>query len=311
MLSGAIAYSFGLSFVGLALGLFAGGSATPVVATILPLIFGVIGGAGGLYIGVAKLDTPIEAFKLRFIGIAFAAFSISIIIGSLWGTSLRTGKPISSYLPTVVQTAKDSPISTAKNPNEAMALSVLRARLILLDVDEATVRSILKIASKQIAEKRNGLDGNRIKRVVDTAEHVGELVRQEIETAKDKVELIALRKLILWRANLLGGLAKTKGGSYRQSQVLFVGEIVKDSYSALNNPDFSNYSDNLRRGLITLYGEALEANNWLRNIEWTGKTRFTQSVDDFLLLTKGRSLAKKDIPVFVKDNIDQGTGHLF
>lgn len=47
-------YMLGFALLGGAVGYFAGSSQSPVIGTILPLLFGLIGGASGLYL--AKID---------------------------------------------------------------------------------------------------------------------------------------------------------------------------------------------------------------------------------------------------------------
>ena len=54
--------------VGLTAGFFAGMSKTPVVAVLLPFLFALIGGAGGLYLATAPLDSEIGLMRLRLIG---------------------------------------------------------------------------------------------------------------------------------------------------------------------------------------------------------------------------------------------------
>src|SRR5215469_3287685 len=45
-----LAYALGLGIIGIAAGFFAGASSTPIVTTLLPLLFALVGGASGLYL---------------------------------------------------------------------------------------------------------------------------------------------------------------------------------------------------------------------------------------------------------------------
>jgi hypothetical protein len=94
-------YSAGFALLGGAIGYMAGASQTPVVATLLPLLFGLIGGAGGIYLARADLSRHATHVRLIAIGKSLAAFVVLLLIGSVLGTSLRTGVGLRDFFSTL------------------------------------------------------------------------------------------------------------------------------------------------------------------------------------------------------------------
>ncbi len=90
-------YLSGFSLLGGAVGYFAGSSQSPIIGTLLPLLFGLIGGAGGLYLMRAELDRPEVMFRLRILGKALTWFIILTLVGSVYGISLRTERSIRDF----------------------------------------------------------------------------------------------------------------------------------------------------------------------------------------------------------------------
>src|SRR5215831_1164244 len=74
--------AFGI--IGLLVGLVAGMSLTPIVGTMLPLLFAVIGGGVGFF-----ASTKPEQSKK--IGVAVTLLSILCLFGTLYGVRLRQG----------------------------------------------------------------------------------------------------------------------------------------------------------------------------------------------------------------------------
>jgi hypothetical protein len=85
----ALYYSAGLGFVGAATGFFAGASNTPIVGTLLLLLFGLIGGTGGLYLASADLTSPSTGWRIRWLGTALTFFGTLCLAGSAVGITAR------------------------------------------------------------------------------------------------------------------------------------------------------------------------------------------------------------------------------
>jgi hypothetical protein len=82
-------YVAGLAVVGLASGFFAGASHAPIVGTLLPLLFALVGGTSGIYVINADLSDTATAVRLRWLGRAIGVFGVACLIGSAAGISLR------------------------------------------------------------------------------------------------------------------------------------------------------------------------------------------------------------------------------
>src|SRR5262245_45022719 len=89
----------GFSLLGLSVGLLAGNSNSPVVGVVLPLLFGLVGGASGFHLAQIDLTSKTEGRRLRYLGVALIAFMLPLLLGSAYGVLLRTGLGVASLLP--------------------------------------------------------------------------------------------------------------------------------------------------------------------------------------------------------------------
>ena len=80
--------SFAGGLLGLAVGLLAGLSESPLVATVLPLLFGTVGGAGGLYLARVDLGSPADRRRLRTLGVATSVLVLCLILGTFYAVAL-------------------------------------------------------------------------------------------------------------------------------------------------------------------------------------------------------------------------------
>lgn len=136
----------GFSLLGLCVGYFAGNSNTPVIGVVLPLLFGLVGGAGGFYLSGADLSAPTTALRLRFLGVALTGFILTVLVGSAYGVLLRTGLGVASFFPSTLFVSgppRDLAPLGEKNAREAVQLVLMRARLQALGATEAEQRIIL------------------------------------------------------------------------------------------------------------------------------------------------------------------------
>lgn len=144
-------YLSGFSLLGGAVGYFAGSSQSPVIGTLLPLLFGLIGGAGGLYLTRAELDRPKVIFRLRILGKALTLFIIFTLMGSVYGISLRTERNIMDFFSPIGLGRKSSlGINIENEPMKAVRLAMLRARIRTLGVSFDEEQQIIAGADKLI-----------------------------------------------------------------------------------------------------------------------------------------------------------------
>lgn len=135
----------GFGLIGISAGFFAGTSVTPVIGTLLPLVFGLLGGSGGFYLAGANLASTETALRLRLLGIALTTFAVLLIAGSVYGVMLRTGLSLKSFVPRsliVPDEGADLGLDGLSSP-KALQLMLTRARLKALGASDAEQAAIL------------------------------------------------------------------------------------------------------------------------------------------------------------------------
>jgi hypothetical protein len=139
-------YTVGFAVLGFGVGFYAGSSQSPVVATLLPLLFGLVGAGGGLYLAQADLGRPETALRLRLLGRCLLLFVATAILGSAYGISLRTGRSMLSFVsPRLVQPERPvlTRIPDALPADLGVESVILRARLKALGASGEETLAIL------------------------------------------------------------------------------------------------------------------------------------------------------------------------
>lgn len=95
-------YLAGLTLVGIAVGYFAGLSESPVVATLIPLFFSLLGGSSGLLLLRATPHDPLSVQRLGISGVALALFAVSCVVASAYAISVRTGAGLNAFYSALV-----------------------------------------------------------------------------------------------------------------------------------------------------------------------------------------------------------------
>jgi len=132
--------------IGFLIGFAAGLSATPVVGTILPLLFAVIGGGAGLFLSKAPHNS-------KEIGISVALLAMMCLAGSVWGIHLRTASGLRCFItlcaePTE-QYADEIKIPTDENDPEVIAnLIAIRADLLRISVPQKDRKRLYELVQK-------------------------------------------------------------------------------------------------------------------------------------------------------------------
>ena len=230
-------YVLGLGVIGFVAGFFAGGSSSPVIGIILPLIFSVIGGTAGISIGRTQIANGDDVSRIALVGASLVTFGILLWLGGVWGASLRLGRNI-----LVSQEPVDlrSSVRNAGTVAEAVTLSVLAARLQALGTDGATVGQVLALASSEIRQ----LPFSR-SLLVDLASKISEASAVAAEKGGDS----SIQRALLLNARLLEGAASTDYGT-SQAQRLFVERLVRQVEEWLSTR--RNFSAELRAALTDL-----------------------------------------------------------
>jgi len=288
-----VLYIAGLSSIGFVAGFFAGGSSSPVVGVALPLIFGLISGATGIYVTKSDMSNEIEMDKLGTVGVSLLFFSSMLWFGALNGTSSRTGKSITSLL--TPSNSDISAITSSSTATEALALSLLKSRMQSLGIDNKSIEAVLVIASDEIRKKTKGLPESEIAGLVSEIDNAV----SKLSEAPNQSTVSGLKKALLWESTLFESVAKT-GYDSRSSQRLYLGELRKSTWSWLNSPDVNLLPDDVRNSLIRLHNKSMSLESSLNAPSWVGETPLTKDIDGFLSISSKQSgEADGSTPIFI------------
>lgn len=163
-------YGAGLALLGAAIGYYVGSSESPVVAAALPLLFGLVSGAGGLYLAKVDLSRKMNRTRLIAIGLMLCAFVVCLLLGTVVGISLRTGIGLSVFFADLWHgnqrqqsaTLDTESLSTA----DALRLALLRGNLRALGASKDEQSAILTAARAGID---NGADQKQIAELLQKA----------------------------------------------------------------------------------------------------------------------------------------------
>lgn len=148
--------SFGA--MGLATGLFVGLSSSPVIGTLLPLLLGLVGGAGGIYLAQANLSMPETIARAKTLGVSGILFVAFCIPASLYGMSIRNQTPLKSLLAITSPSDDEQNQGALKIPStgEMLKLAMFRAHLKMLGATKAEQKSILTQIEQELQAKAPG-----------------------------------------------------------------------------------------------------------------------------------------------------------
>jgi hypothetical protein len=137
-------YGLSLALLGFCAGTFSGLSRNPVVNVLLPLLFGLIGGASGLYLARINYESPDDLKKISVMGRMLSVFLLFLLAGAFYGILIRTGSPFYLFIP------QDSKKISSKfqNPDKLTAkdeveLILLRYKLNMIGADKEEQNSVL------------------------------------------------------------------------------------------------------------------------------------------------------------------------
>ena len=249
-----------------------------------------------MFIGKADLSSDADVSKIVLLGLSIMTFSASLWFGAISGSSARLGKSISSII--FPDAADAEAIKHSHTATEAVALSLLRARLQALGADNSTISVVLQIASKEIREKSQGLPSNQVDDLVGEIKAASELFSRESASGDD---YSILKQALLWEATLFESVANS-GYDARPPQRLYLGELRKSVWSWLNSPDVHDMPEESRKSLIAIHNKAVALEAWLSTPSWIGETPLTKDMDEFLFRIVGSKRGRGDSnPVFVFD----------
>jgi hypothetical protein len=285
-------YLGGTFLVGIAAGLFAGMSTSPVVAVLLPLVFGVLGGGTGLYLGAVDLGKPASTQKIRLLGMTVVALMVALIPSTLYGVLVRTGASVRSLVPGATATGQSLDIPPGTDPVQPLELLLLRKRLQLLGATDAEQREVLALAraSSARAATRDGLV-TLFRGIAASAQQARELFTEDLmSSVKDERQRESARRLFTFigqasRQYEFSATYLADGFNVPLSSVQQrlsedrdgLGRIIHDFDGAswlLNHEELRNAVWKLE---MTLAGEADGTGT-----SWMSDSRFAESLNQFL-----------------------------
>lgn len=143
---------------GFAAGYFTGMSESPVVATLLPLLFGLIGSGGVILLVKADLSQSGSPGRVRVLATAGAVFALACMFGAVFGSSVRSGVGLENYLPTWKGRGPKTTEAMQKMPTqEAVSYFVLKTKLQALGASDEETKQILE-RTAQIDSQRRARD---------------------------------------------------------------------------------------------------------------------------------------------------------
>ncbi len=143
----------GCAFLGVLIGLGAGLSSSPVVATILPLLLTLIVGTGGLYI--TRVDaSSFDPRKLRALGITLVVFAMVVFLSGWVGIYIRIQHQASG----VSLESTDEISSTS----EYLEILMLKIKLKNAGVAEADQKRIVELAISDLVRLKESVSKEEI-----------------------------------------------------------------------------------------------------------------------------------------------------
>jgi hypothetical protein len=168
-------HAVGFGCLGLAIGVLGGLSRSPVVATLLPLLFGLVSGASGVYVARAELTSNAGRARLAELGKVLTIFSLAVVAGSLYGVLLRTGAPASALIPhSSLEEPARFEAGTGISLEDRLRLVGMRTRLRLLGAEKAEQERILTLLAARLEEPRD--DSHMEPLVAKLADAVDQLI---------------------------------------------------------------------------------------------------------------------------------------
>ena len=146
-----IPVAFGV--IGFLVGFMAGLSLTPVVGTLLPLLFAVIGGGSGFF------ATQKPEYS-RIVGLSVVVLGLTCLGGSVYGIRLREGLPWRCFVSSCEEkgAAKLVITSDITEQDAFLHLVSIRSSLLSMDLSKKDQEQIFALATKLAMQKTSNGD---------------------------------------------------------------------------------------------------------------------------------------------------------
>jgi hypothetical protein len=257
-----------------------------VVGTLLPLLFGLFGGASGFYFSKLDLSSQSGAKSFRMTSIGLVLMCGGCIAGSVLGASLRIGvlsvtNPASSI---VQKSAGKAPLT----PADLLSLQLLVGRLHLLGVDAQSTEAIVTGAVTDLqthevpVEKLVNIAQLR-KAIVD----VTTILTQAAKEDKAPDDLQQARYELIVSTTLLDALQQqsTAATDFRGRVVRQVSGRITSAINALNSPRLNSWRATHASdydSFATLDSSAYLLSATLENSPWQDRVDPAKDLSEFV-----------------------------
>jgi hypothetical protein len=132
--------------LGLAIGIYTGLSKSPVVAVLLPLLFGLLAGASGLQISKLDLSSIAGIKSNSLICGALLMLSLTSLLGSALGIALRNGRvhlPWDARDGETLELIRQAVTSKTIPVSDLVEASIFESKLRSVGIDEETRKTVL------------------------------------------------------------------------------------------------------------------------------------------------------------------------
>ncbi|MDH5230804.1 MAG: hypothetical protein OEY38_12130 [Gammaproteobacteria bacterium] len=229
----------GLGALGLLVGYFVALSESPVVATLLPLLFGVIAAASAFILGKTNISKPDEAEKIKIWGIGFFSFSVAVLGAASLGLLLKN----------MVYDKNSAPLNIAGiNAQLSTELISLRKQLQILGASSEEQTAIIGQAKLDWLSQSSVEDNKKalLKSFVPAATNLQKALNLYLQknTQKDEETLDILKKLSTLTNSTLpvleewtNGQPSSLGGEGLQVILLANESLIDELLGSNNDPE--------------------------------------------------------------------------
>ncbi|WP_128960557.1 hypothetical protein [Bradyrhizobium guangzhouense] len=178
--------ALGMGALGAVLGLLVAWSASPVVATVMPLLFGLIGGVGSFSVLKVDLSKAAAQQKMRALGASLLSCCSAFLVTLVIGVSTR------GYVEAAQNEARTFQLSAEQlgNPAPAIDRLLLRQRLVSIGASKLEIQSIMNAG--KLSDFRSAVDtiGKAVTALLAVHQQLTVADQQKLEQAPNFARLI-------------------------------------------------------------------------------------------------------------------------
>jgi|APLak6261663543_1056040.scaffolds.fasta_scaffold01703_5 hypothetical protein len=165
-------YWLGLSALGVLVGYLVTLSQSPVVGTLLPLLFALIAGVSSFVLGKTNFRSAESIQKIKYWGVGFFAFSVAFVVSS--GSCIF-------LINTLARPQSQNITLIGVEPHAALELVGLRRKLQILGATQDEQVQLLESAKKRLSPQTT--DGEKVADFVRQFAPIGQALSNELDAS--------------------------------------------------------------------------------------------------------------------------------